>query len=121
MSKPVMEDLFTFSGRRNRKSYIMCIIAMVFVIVIGFGISMALTAVAPIVGFIVGIVVMVPAVICGLAVGAQRCRDFGWTGWAVLLTMVPFVGFIAAIAFMVVPGTAGDNRYGADWLGGSST
>lgn len=39
----------------------------------------------------------------------QRCHDMNWTGWAALLVVVPLVGLI----FWLVPGTPGDNRYGA--------
>lgn len=120
MSKPAMEDLFTFSGRRNRKSYVIYLFAFFFIFVIGFLIAGAITAVAPAIGIIVGLVIVVPVAVSGWAVSAQRCRDFGWTGWAVLLTMIPYLGVIFAIAFMVVPGTIGDNRYGPDLLGGSS-
>ena len=49
-------------------------------------------------------------------VGAQRCRDFGWTGWAILLTAVPVLGFVFAISLWFIPGDRGDNLYGSDPL-----
>ena len=39
----------------------------------------------------------------------QRCHDMNWSGWASLLALIPLVGLV----FWLVPGTQGDNRYGA--------
>lgn len=118
MSKPVFEDLFTFSGRRNRKSYLLYALA-----VFGFWILLAMLLVIPaannsdagvgIMG-IIAILLFIPTVVSSWAVGGQRCRDFGWTAWAVLLTAIPYLGIVFAIAMMVIPGSAGDNRYGPD-------
>lgn len=118
MSKPVFEDLFTFSGRRNRKSYLLYALA-----VFGFWILLAMLLVIPaannsdagvgIMG-IIAILLLIPTVVSSWAVGGQRCRDFGWTAWAVLLTAIPYLGIVFAIAMMVIPGSAGDNRYGPD-------
>ncbi|MEO1046035.1 MAG: DUF805 domain-containing protein [Pseudomonadota bacterium] len=56
-----------------------------------------------------------------LAVTVRRLHDVGFSGWYLLLyyglTMLPFVGGIVAIIFLVVmfmPGQKGDNRYGGD-------
>ena len=63
---------------------------------------------------IIAILLLIPTVVSSWAVGGQRCRDFGWTAWAVLLTAIPYLGIVFAIAMMVIPGSAGDNRYGPD-------
>ena len=49
-------------------------------------------------------------------VSAQKCRDFGWTGWAVLLGFIPYLNLIFFLAILLVPGNKGSNRYGADPL-----
>jgi uncharacterized membrane protein YhaH (DUF805 family) len=51
-----------------------------------------------------------------LAVYTQRCRDFGWSGWAVLIMLVPVVGILFYLALFFIPGTHGPNRYGPDPL-----
>lgn len=119
MSKPVFEDLFTFSGRRNRKSYLLYCIAMLCVSLVSVLVIAGIGAATGGIGFILYLL-LVPFVVSSWAVGGQRCRDFGWTGWAVLLTMIPYVGLLFAIGFMVVPGSQGENRYGADPLGGAT-
>jgi uncharacterized membrane protein YhaH (DUF805 family) len=117
MSKPVMEDLFSFSGRRNRKSYILASLAFLAIASViwafAFVVSYSTNSIA---GMIIAGLLTIPAAIIGWALGSQRCRDFGWTGWAVLITLIPYVGWIFAIAIMFIPGTQGPNRYGADPL-----
>jgi len=39
----------------------------------------------------------------------RRAHDFNFGGWLALLLLVPFVGLV----FCVIPGTRGDNNYGA--------
>ncbi len=113
MSKPVFSDLFTFSGRRNRKSYFLFI--LLFVVLLGIVWGIAGADQSP--GFIIiASIVTLVLTISSWAVSAQRCRDFGWTGWAVLITLLPFVGWIFALAIIFVPGNIGPNRYGPDPL-----
>jgi len=112
MSKPVMEDLFTFSGRRNRQSYFFYILLT---IPVAFAIALLSAITAG-----VGLILLIPLIISAWAIGGQRCRDFGWTGWAVLLTVIPFLGVIFAFAMLFIPGGVGDNRYGPDPLDGTS-
>ncbi|HXT82259.1 MAG TPA: DUF805 domain-containing protein [Acetobacteraceae bacterium] len=115
MSKPVTEDLFRFSGRRNRKSYIFYLILFTVIMI-------AIWTVAMITGLgtgsyavvVLAILLSLPIILSGWAVGSQRCRDFGWTGWAMLLTLIPYVGWLFAVAILFVPGTQGVNRYGPD-------
>jgi uncharacterized membrane protein YhaH (DUF805 family) len=117
MSKPVFSDLFSFSGRRNRKSYtlfalanfgVMAVIWMIAALIMDGDENATVIAIA-------GLLTLV-CVVSGWAVAAQRCRDFGWTGWALLLTALPVVGWIFALALFFIPGTQGANRYGPDLL-----
>ena len=115
MSKPAFEDIFVFSGRRNRKSYILYMIGMVALAVVVYGIAALLAAATHVWAILVlAWLVMIPLAISGWAVMSQRCRDFGWTGWAVLLTLIPAVGWIFALAILFIPGNVGPNRYGPD-------
>ena len=107
MSKPVLQDIFKFNGRRNRKSYFLYLLlyiiawaGVVFIAVLTY----------------VGWILVIPLIISGWAVAAQRCRDFGWTGWAALIALIPYVGFLFSLAILFVPGNVGANRYGQDFL-----
>ncbi len=64
--------------------------------------------------------VLLPAI----AVGVRRFHDRNLSGWyylgAIVLGMVPFVGFLASIAAFVITvlkGTEGPNKFGRDPLG----
>lgn len=61
------------------------------------------------------------AIIPNIAVTIRRLHDRDMSGWwylgFMLLSLIPLVGFIASIAFLVImilPGTDGPNRFGPD-------
>ena len=133
MSKPAFEDIFSFgSVRRNRLSYFLyslCVFAAMIILLIlvlsgfaamnpsAFDTDAAVPAEPQGMGTLVFLfLVTIPVWISGWAVSAQRCRDFGWSGWAVLLTLVPYAGFVFAIALLFIPGKNGENRCGPDPL-----
>ena len=119
MSKPVFEDLFTFSGRRNRQSYIMLLLALIFGGGIGlaalFGIGTALTVSSGFLGgvfLLAGFVLAVAMAVVSWSAGSQRVRDFNQSGVWILLCLIPYIGFIVSLAIMFVPSTDGENKYG---------
>jgi len=122
MSKPVFEDLFRASQRRNRLSYLLYTLAFA---AAGAGVALLMLLVVGGAERAAGIALTLAfmpiyAAMCvsGLLVAAQRCRDFGWSGWAALIVLLPVVGWLFALALYVAPGTPGENRYGADPIGG---
>lgn len=48
------------------------------------------------------------------AVCVRRLHDTNRSGWWILISLVPFVGWIVLLIFTVQDGTPGDNRFGAD-------
>ena len=71
------------------------------------------------VGSLFSLVLILP----GIAVAVRRLHDRDMSGWwflgLVVASMIPFVGFIASIAFLVImclKGTDGPNRFGPDPL-----
>ena len=118
MSKPVFQDVFKFSGRRNRQSYILFQVAVWFIVgVISLGGLGLIAAVgdggfAAAIIFGVMVVALIATVIAAWATSAQRVRDFGYSGVWALVQLIPYIGVVAAIAIMLVPSTEGDNKYG---------
>jgi uncharacterized membrane protein YhaH (DUF805 family) len=115
MSKPVFSDLFTFSGRRNRKSYVLFHLAALSFMIVSALLILAITAAAPAVGALLWgaySVFALALMVAGFAVTAQRIRDFGYSGCWVFIYLLPYVGFAASIAIYFVPSTPGDNKYG---------
>lgn len=47
-----------------------------------------------------------------LAVTVRRFHDAGYTGWLWFLNLVPSIGSIVVLVFMVLPSTPGDNQFG---------
>ncbi len=121
MFGPVFEGIFSFSGRRNRKSFLLYSLAQSAVAaVLMLALGVAATQGEP-VRSLIALVCGFPLLavfISGWAVAVQRCHDFGWTGWATLITVLPIVGWGFALALSLVPGNAGDNRYGPASRGG---
>jgi uncharacterized membrane protein YhaH (DUF805 family) len=63
---------------------------------------------------IVGLLVIWPS----LAVSIKRWHDRNKSGWWVLISLVPFIGWLwALIETGALPGTIGPNEYGLDPLG----
>lgn len=50
-------------------------------------------------------VVLVAFAVIGAQIGVQRLHDLGWSGWLLLLTMVPFVGSVFPFLMILLPGT----------------
>ena len=123
MSKPVLSDLFTLSGRRNRKSYFFYTLLFFIVLIILWTIALTSGDFASensdifFNSIVVVSILTIPLEISAWIVGGQRCRDFGWTGWAILLVFLPIFGWAFFIAVLCIPGNRGRNRYGPDPLG----
>ena len=57
---------------------------------------------------LVGLALLCPFI----AVASRRAHDFGQSGWLAILCAVPYIGFLATLAFIFIPGQAGANQYG---------
>lgn len=124
-SYPALEDWFSTSIRRNRKSFVLATIALFAVLVAVMAVVFWFSKTKD--GFLL---VMLPFgfayFVCSYLLTAQRIRDMGLTGWLALLwvpvgmadTYLHGAASLAAwIVLCAVPGTAGPNRYGPDPLG----
>lgn len=64
---------------------------------------------------IAGLALLLPS----LAVAVRRLHDTDRSGWWLLIALVPFLGAIVLLVFMVLDGKPGANRFGADPKGQS--
>jgi uncharacterized membrane protein YhaH (DUF805 family) len=104
-----------FTGRARRKEYwlytlllIVALYAVIFVeSMVGLG-GMFLTYGA------LSLLLMLGTLIPSIAVGVRRLHDTGRSGWWMLIALVPLIGGIVLLIFMVLDGTRGPNEYGAD-------
>lgn len=127
-----LKELFSFEGRYNRLRYFLIavgvsVIGGLAVLIIGmlFGTpdhaaEMAQGGVSydvgP-VGAVLMILIYIPMIWIGLANSVKRCHDNDWSGWLVLIMLIPVIGFIFALVLLFKKGTAGPNRFGPDPLG----
>lgn len=109
------EKYVDFNGRARRSEYwwfalfgwILTIVlsildSLIFNAASGYGILASLG----------GLAIFLPA----LGVGVRRLHDMDKSGWWLLLSFIPLIGFIILLFWFVQPGTRGQNRFGADPL-----
>lgn len=101
-----------FAGRATRSEYWYFVL---FQFLIGIAVSIVVSILGSIIGEVAGLLSLVYSLallIPGLAVGIRRLHDTGKSGWWLLIGLVPFVGFIILIVFMVQDSEADRNQYG---------
>src|SRR5262249_22788566 len=47
-----------------------------------------------------------------IAAASRRAHDFGQSGWLAILCAIPYLGFLATLAFIFIGGQPGANQYG---------
>jgi len=109
----VLSKYAVFSGRAGRREYWMFLLFnLIFSIAARFvdmtsGSEAILMGMRP-VSLAYGLAVALPS----LAVGVRRLHDIGYSGWWMLLLIVPFIGPVALLVMFCLAGDQGDNRYG---------
>jgi uncharacterized membrane protein YhaH (DUF805 family) len=95
-----------FSGRARRKEYWMFFLFnFIFAIVIAF--VEALIGSPGVIGMIYSLALLIP----GIAVSVRRLHDTGRSGWWLLVGLIPLVGAIVLLVFMVMDSTD-ENEFG---------
>ena len=127
MSLPAWDFWFSFSVRRNRKSYLIATLLLIFVAVV-FWIPMTFFEPRGRATTIFLVIFGLPWIFVSYNLSAQRLRDFGVTGWLTLVWLpinlvsneYPVLSGATSLMFWIVlffvPGTIGANRYGPDPL-----
>lgn len=116
---------FEFSGRSRRREYWLFVLFYLLVLMVInalFGVPVAMRAglwfsyamVMNGTGSTIGNVFWLFSLIPALAVAVRRLHDIDRSGFWLLLSFVPFLGWFTLLIFMCLDGTAGGNRFGAD-------
>ncbi|MFC4452253.1 DUF805 domain-containing protein [Deinococcus sonorensis] len=120
----VLKNYATFTGRARRREYwmfslingIIIILLEVLLMVGGFSMTGASAdgSVSPIawVGIALMSVYTLGVLVPSLAVSVRRLHDTGRTGWLYLITLIPFVGSLILLVFLVQDSQPGDNKWG---------
>lgn len=105
----VLKNYAGFSGRARRTEYWMFTLFNVIIIAVLDLVGMA-ARLGSILGGIYALAVLIPS----LAVAVRRLHDTGKSGWWILIAVIPVVGSIILLIFMLLPGDRGDNAHGPD-------
>jgi len=111
----VLKKYAVFSGRARRKEYW-------FFILFNIIISLALGAIDGLMGSynesagvgLLGGIYSLAVLIPGIAVTVRRLHDTGRSGWWFLIVLVPVIGALVLLVFMVLDSKPGQNQYGAN-------
>lgn len=116
----VAEDLPQFgelkplgiNGRIGRLRYLAWSLVLVLAGMPLLGVAAGLFAVSELLGGVLLAVLGIGAMVVGIMFGVQRLHDIGWSGWLLLLTLVPVVGGVFSLLLFIIPGSTEANRYG---------
>ncbi len=110
----VLKKYAVFNGRARRKEYWMFfLLNLIIAFVLGF--IEGFTGIAPesnqsILVNLYSLVVLIP----GIAVSVRRLHDTDRSGWWLLIALVPLIGAIVLLVFMVQDSKPGHNQYGVN-------
>lgn len=113
----VLHRYADFQGRSRRSEYWWFYLFQVLLSFAGQILAGILGSILPILGLIIGILLIVAflgLLIPGIAVSIRRLHDLDRSGWWLLIALVPLVGLIVLLYFFCSKGTDGDNRFGPD-------
>lgn len=110
--RPAFDNIFHWSGRASRSSYWWFVLAEFIIYLVAYVLVLAIKA--PVLLYALNLVL----VLVGLALAIRRLHDTDRSGWWYLIGLVPCVGWIVLLVFLVLPGTQGPNQYNLDPTGG---
>jgi uncharacterized membrane protein YhaH (DUF805 family) len=109
----VLKKYVDFSGRARRKEYwvfflfnliISCVLSAVDVFIGTYSASAGIGLLAG----LYGLAVLLP----GIGVTVRRLHDTGRSGWWILIALIPLVGWIVLLVFMLLDSQPETNAYG---------
>ena len=100
---------FVFEGRASRSEYwwFQLIVAPSYII---FEITNSESSPVSFLFLVITLLTLIPAI----SAGVRRLHDTNKSGFYLLLSFIPFIGGLIVLFFLIVQGTKGKNRFGAD-------
>lgn len=105
----VLRKYAVFSGRALRMEYWMFFLFN-FIIAFVLGFIEAAAGGPGVLGSLYGLAVLIP----GIAVSVRRLHDTNRSGWWLLISLIPLIGTIVLLVFMVQDSQPSENQYGAN-------
>ena len=106
----VLKQYAVFSGRARRTEYWMFVLCNVIVMLLLGMVDKLIGGDNELMSSIYSLAVLLPS----LAVAARRLHDTDRSAWWQLLGLIPIIGTLVLIYFMVCNGQQGPNRFGDD-------
>jgi uncharacterized membrane protein YhaH (DUF805 family) len=103
---------FTTDGRIGRLRYLAWSMVLMLACLPLLGIAGGFFAASEILGGLLMVVVGIAVAVVGIMFGVQRLHDIGWSGWLLLVTLVPIVGGVFSLLMFIIPGSTAANRFG---------
>jgi uncharacterized membrane protein YhaH (DUF805 family) len=107
----VLKNYVGFSGRAGRTEYWMYAL---FNFIIYMVLAILLVITHSVFFYILFLLYALAVIVPSLAVTWRRMQDTGRNGLFILLGLIPFVGGIIVLVFMLLPGTPGPNEFGPE-------
>ncbi|HHQ4620284.1 DUF805 domain-containing protein [Aeromonas veronii] len=106
----VLKQYAVFSGRARRTEYWMFVLCNVIVMLLLGMVDKLIGGDNELISSIYSLAVLLPS----LAVAARRLHDTDRSAWWLLLGLIPVIGTLVLIYFMVCNSQQGPNRFGDD-------
>ncbi len=103
----VLKQYAVFEGRARRKEYWMFFLFNVIFAGAAMAIGMAIGL-----GSIPYIIYLLAVLLPSFALFVRRMHDIGKSGWWVFISLIPIIGSILLLVYMVTDSEAGENQYG---------
>lgn len=119
--KVVFENYANFNGRARRSEYwyfALCNFLITMVLYIPFVISIRSAeydGMPPTIAYVFLALILIYSIatlIPSLAVSIRRLHDIGKSGWNYLISIIPFVGPIILLIWMLTDSESGENKWG---------
>ena len=111
----VLKKYAVFSGRARRKEYwyfslFNLLITIVLAVIDGMTGTLIAEANIGLLGGIYALAILIPF----LAVSVRRLHDTDRSGWWLLIVLIPLIGAIVILVFMVQDSKPNENQYGSN-------
>jgi uncharacterized membrane protein YhaH (DUF805 family) len=104
--------VFTTDGRIGRLRYLAWSMGLLLACMPVFAVAAGFFAVSEILGGLLIAIAGIAVMVAGIMFGVQRLHDIGWSGWLLLLSLVPVVGGVFSLLLFIIPGSTEANRFG---------
>jgi uncharacterized membrane protein YhaH (DUF805 family) len=105
--------IFGIQGRLGRLRYLAWTLVLMIAGLLVIGLCATVMSVSLIGGGLLMTVASAAAFVVLIQIGVRRLHDLGWSGWLILLSLLPYIGSVFFLLMVLLPGNKTANQYGA--------